>query len=139
VVTHVPAFVEVALRRLAREKPDMVVVASGGNQPQHDGEAFSIPYPAAFDRVVSVGAADTQDRWVLWDQAGRPVPADALVPGTWEMWLDRIAPGVDLLAPVGESVLRWSGSSFATAVQSGVLAREGRLVDATYADYPFIG
>jgi len=134
----VPPLLGPAMRQLAARKPNLIVLASGGNQPPHRGEDFAIPYPAAFDRVVSVGAADEDGDWVLWDRDGHPIEAEPYV-GPWENHLDRLAPGVDLIAPAGRKVVKWSGSSFATAVQSGVLAREGTLIDADYDDYPFFG
>jgi hypothetical protein len=118
-----------ALLGLLDAAPDLVVVTSAGNR------ATSVPpWPAAFhrdlqrhrDRVVAVGAVDTS----VLQRPGMPQPPRASFSNTWpgiQLW----APGVRVVGPhvrtTGEGVefcsAVWSGTSFAAATVTGVLAR----------------
>jgi subtilase family protein len=106
--------------------PQMVIVAAAGNL-SGPGEPTTPEdfWPAALDDVVAVGAVEspTSRSWAPWSNRGR--------------WVDLAAPGADLLstfvtgtlAAPGEEAetytgwARWSGTSFATAVVAGAVAR----------------
>jgi hypothetical protein len=112
-------------RAIEKLNHDTVIVAALGNYDP--GDDLAQPhYPAAFDTVVAVGAADPD---------GTPA---AITPPL--QWLDVLAPN-DVVGPFligtvtvrenGEFVDRdytsgyvsWSGSSFAAAAASGALAQ----------------
>ncbi len=115
-----PLVLAAAIDRLP---PDVVVVAAAGNHGSGGAELGRRPaWPAALDDVVAVGAADV---------TGTPA---AFTPPAC-VWVDLLAPGVDLLSSYlsGEVALggeivrfsgraRWSGSSFASAVVAGAVA-----------------
>ena len=93
---------------------DVVVVAAAGNERrQQPGLTW---YPAAYDGVLAVASVDP---------AGQPAEDSNRGP-----WVDIGAPGVDLvsLSAGGSGFVSVSGTSFATAVTSGVAA----LVRARY-------
>lgn len=115
-------------RALERLGPDVVVVAAAGNFGKHHRSAGPV-WPAAFDRVVAVGATDEDgDRP---DYSPNPIEAP---------WVDVQAPGhrVVSLFPEGELLVtqedgstrrekfegfaRWSGTSFAAAHVTGLIA-----------------
>jgi membrane-anchored mycosin MYCP len=128
-------------RAIDRLSPDIVVVAAGGNfgEVAISGDALPTPvtpiWPAAFDKVIAVGAIDTTGQYAPFNP---PVP-----------WLSMLAPGVDVesyylherveLPPEQGSSARiesftgmakWSGTSFAAAAVSGAIAamtRPGRV------------
>jgi hypothetical protein len=88
-------------------RADMLIVAAAGN------EGCACPHvPAALDTVLAVGACDKQ---------GEP-----LVSSNWGGSYQRhgiVAPGANLLgAQAGGGTIRRSGTSFAAAVVSGVVA-----------------
>lgn len=101
--------------------PRMVIVAAAGNllgpdQPKRPGNFW----PAALDGVVAVGAVEQPDSvsWAQWSNRGP--------------WVDLAAPGHMLLSTHGSAPRGgedapgwawWSGTSFATAVVSGAIAR----------------
>jgi subtilisin family serine protease len=97
---------------------DVVVVAAAGN------EARSQPgltwYPAAYDGVLAVAGVDAAGQASAESNRGA--------------WVDVAAPGEGLTAPSagGEGFVAVKGTSFATAVVSGVAA----LVRARYPDMP---
>jgi len=110
-----------ALRRVAQINPDIVVVASSGN------DGVDRPhYPAAFKGVVGVGAFDAKK-------------GEAASFSNHGQWVDACANGVDvvstyfsgnLIPPMAESLTpqyfegyaSWSGSSHATAQVTGAIA-----------------
>jgi subtilisin family serine protease len=113
---------------LERLDPDVVVVAAAGNQGRRRP-----CWPAAFKRVVAVGAVDETD-----------VPRGTLPPrAAWSnfgWWVDACAGGVDVLGPLctfdetrehaGEpgaeaftGWARWSGTSFAAPKVTGRIAQ----------------
>lgn len=123
-----PMVLAAAIDRL---DPDLVVVAAAGNhgRAQEDGPGFTEDdsrkpaWPAALDDVVAVGATTA-------DGAVADFSPDA-------PWVDVLAPGVDLVStylpkvkrPKAKVVgfndyARWSGTSFAAALVSGVIAAE---------------
>ena len=87
---------------------DVVVVAAAGNESR--SEPGLTWYPAAYDGVLAVASVDP---------AGQP--ADDSNRGAW---VDVGAPGVNLvsLSAGGDGFVSVSGTSFATAVASGVAA-----------------
>jgi len=111
--------------------PEMVIVAAAGNIDNELVDGKKPIWPAAFDKVISVGACD-----------GKGDVADFSPDAPW---VDLLAPGVDVLSTylVGDVTIRcddhddghgspvpfdgcaeWSGTSFAAATVSGVIAAE---------------
>jgi hypothetical protein len=86
------------------------IFAAGGNV-----EAAVDPnpvYPGAFEAVAAVGALDDSGVEVVWNAQGHTRD------GSWRNWIDQRAHGVDRIGLSGNPrvpVVRWSGSSFATA------------------------
>lgn len=101
------------------------VVAAGGN------ENIPTPFwPAAAapnnSNITGVDAMNLAGEVVFWDAAGMRVPVD---PG--HSYAMR-APGINLVGTTGNSVVEsWSGSSFASAVVSGLIA-SGQAPDSDY-------
>jgi membrane-anchored mycosin MYCP len=120
-----PLVLETALRKVG---PSVVVVAAAGNHGRTDGAVSGGSgrpmWPAACEHVVGVGAATT-------DGTRADFSPDA-------PWVDLLAPGVDVestyfdrrvrvTAPDGatrhfDGVAAWSGTSFAAAWVSGLIA-----------------
>lgn len=110
---------------IARIDPRVVIVAAAGNHDPESGLRRRPFWPAAFGRVIAVGAV-SQRNGVLTTAAFSPA-----LP-----WVDVEAPGVDALstylqaAELGDGSTadfdgwaRWQGTSFAAAVVSGMIAR----------------
>jgi type VII secretion-associated serine protease mycosin len=97
---------------------DVVVVAAAGNENQ--SQPGLTWYPAAYDGVLAVAGLD---------DAGQPTEESNRGP-----WVDVAAPSENLLAlsTGGQGYVLVDGTSFATAVVSGVAA----LVRARYPDLP---
>ncbi len=116
----------------------VAVVAAAGNEGGH-----ARVWPAAFDGVISVGAFDHRAPYLpAGHEPEEPVVADFSNRGSW---VTAYAPGVDVegpfidqtqpdlrpdalgsggvSAPVFEGWARWSGTSFAAATVSGIIAR----------------
>jgi membrane-anchored mycosin MYCP len=108
-----------------RLHPETVVVAAAGNLPARFNGRFRPAWPAAFDRVVAVGAANP-------DGSRAEFSPD-------EAWVDLLAPGVDVQSTFLKGRARlssggkltdeefdgfatWSGTSFAAALVSGTIA-----------------
>jgi subtilisin family serine protease len=110
-------------------------VAAVGNHAQDEGNRPI--YPAAFGNVLAVGAAEAVRGSATATDAGELADTTPDVP-----WLDLVAPGVNQVGPylVGtvaadpeivssqptpfaSGYVQWSGSSFAAAAASGVIAR----------------
>lgn len=91
-----------------------VIVAAGNDDRGSDGQLF---YPACREEAIAVGAANVAGQPQLWIHGQRVAASRS--------WWDYQAPGVDLCgAPFdtgdgGSFALRWSGSSFATALVTG--------------------
>lgn len=115
-------------------RPDLVVVAAAGNLDQRADGSYEGPaayWPAAlagdpaYPNLLAVGALDRDGRRPVWSNSGP--------------WVDLLAPGDQLLStylfytpPPGDpdpyaqryrGWAAWSGTSFATAVVSGQVAR----------------
>lgn len=109
----------VALAIAAAERVE--VIAAGGNDVLHKNLWRSNPafFPAVHPEVLGVGASSLRGQPVQWDHQGMRV-------GSPPEWWDLIAPGVDLVGGEfmsgADRAVRWSGSSFASAVVTGVLA-----------------
>jgi subtilisin family serine protease len=119
-----PAFREVlahVVTTVHRIDPDLVVVAAAGNLGEgQEPEEF---WPAALPDVVGVGAVRDGERheWASFSNRGT--------------WVDFAAPGEDLVStyfkyrpgkrhgPEFNGWAVWDGTSFATAVVSGAIAR----------------
>jgi subtilisin family serine protease len=130
-------------RAIARLTPKVVVVAAAGNYGagpgKYDADPDALPqpktpiWPAAFESVVAVGAADAN---------GETAPFSPRVP-----WVDLVAPGVQVTSDYLEGDVRvvltdedtgekreelrtfqgqalWSGTSFAAAAVSGAVAAQ---------------
>jgi membrane-anchored mycosin MYCP len=120
-------------RAIDRLDPDMVVVAAAGNHADSpspiDGKAPS--WPAAFDRVIAAGAYDpvTGRRaefspdapWVTLTAPGKNVTSTYLS-GVVRL-RDEDADGDQPRTRRFNGSARWSGTSFATGVISGVIAQ----------------
>ncbi|MEV4623927.1 S8/S53 family peptidase [Asanoa sp. NPDC049573] len=127
--TEPPEGIGHALLDLLDAAPDLVVVTSAGNR-----WTSVPPWPAAFhrdllrhrDRLVAVGAVDTSIRW----SPDLREPPRASFSNFWsgiQLW----APGVRVVGPYVRAkddayefcTAVWSGTSFAAATVTGVLAR----------------
>jgi hypothetical protein len=110
---HDPGFVSlrVALDHWRNSFPGVPIFAAGGNTP----DRLKV-YPGAFEFVRSVAAARDGGEQVVWDRTSSksgPLTAPD------RHWITDVAPGSDLVGPSGRTRsewVKWSGSSFATAV-----------------------
>ena len=94
---------------------DVVLLAAAGNKPD-----ASAVYPAAYAGVWAVTAVDA--RGLAYDRASRAAHVSFAAPGV-EVWVpDPIGASSSPDMPIGSYV---SGTSFATALASGALARLG--------------
>jgi type VII secretion-associated serine protease mycosin len=92
----------------ARSK-NVVLVAAVGNQHRTDGKPDPVPFPAALDGVIGVGAIDERGVRVGQSQVGP--------------YVDLVAPGGSVVAATrmfGHNV--WTGTSFATPMVSAAAA-----------------
>ncbi|MEV6812276.1 type VII secretion-associated serine protease mycosin [Micromonospora sp. NPDC051296] len=99
--------VEQAVRYAVEQ--DVVLVAAAGNQHQDGARPDPVPYPAAYDGVIGVGAIDQNGARFRQSQIGP--------------YVDIVAPGGAVVAAtrlVGHSV--WDGTSFATPMVSATAA-----------------
>ncbi len=116
----------VLARAIARLPSETVVVAAAGNHDADDGELGNPrppAWPAALDGVVAVGATDDAGEEAPFSPRGVP-------------WVDVLAPGVDRVSTYlrgdvsfdggdtekFDGLASWSGTSFAAASVSGVIA-----------------
>lgn len=114
------ATVRSAIARWRETFPRAPIFAAAGNSTDPDRV-----YPAAFRSVRGVAAANQQGDQVVWDHGTEtdPVPLE-------RDWVDDVAPGSGLLALSGVSrddAIKWSGSSFATAVATASYVNGGPL------------
>lgn len=94
-----------------RAEFDCPIFAAGGNVEESVDP--NPVYPGAFEGVTSVGALDECAKEVVWDAEGQTQD------GSWRDWIDELDYGVNRIGLSGNSdaeVVRWSGSSFATAL-----------------------
>ena len=110
---HDPGFLTlaVALDLWRNSFPTAPIFAAGGNTP----DTLEV-YPGAFEFVRSVAAAREGGEQVVWD---RTSSRSGSVPAPDRKWITDVAPGSDLVSPSGRTRtewVKWSGSSFATAV-----------------------
>lgn len=99
-----------------REVP---VFAAGGNR-----ESMSPIFPGAFGHVRAVAAATDGGSQVVWDENSTATP-NPPIPYSGRPWINEVAPGSELVSPSGvgpNEWVKWSGSSFATAVATGSYA-----------------
>lgn len=116
-----PAQIERALGRLFERRPGVVVVAAAANRPT-ELPSWPAAFTRDFPRLVAVGAVD---------DTGPPAPGVRRPPlasfGTRWTGVDVYSSAVRVLGPTlwhGEAGWsRWSGTSFAAATISGILAR----------------
>lgn len=123
-----PLLLKASLRALLRRCPELVVVASAGNNDSTDP-----CYPAAFaveaefaGRVVSVGALDAEGyRWP-YSNYGRWVTASTLGVRLWAPYVEGLEHpsnepdgSPERFPPLG--CASWSGTSFSTALVAGRL------------------
>lgn len=100
---------------------EATVFAAGGNAN------MAVPvYPAAFPGVRGVGAGiDGATQQQVWDDSGTGVTANH------RFWIDDVAPGLALLGAGGLDeldVVKWSGSSFSSAVAAASYAKRAPYV-----------
>jgi hypothetical protein len=98
--------------------PRTVVFAAGGNTP-----APERIFPAAFNHVRAVAAARVGGVPVAWDPHAASPRQPVDIPR--RPWITDAAPGVDLVGSSGVSSdpwVKWSGSSFASAVAAACFA-----------------
>jgi subtilisin family serine protease len=95
---------EVIAEALEALPPEVVVVAAVANNASP-----LVTYPAAHEKVLSVGAATRDGKIAEFSGFGA--------------WIDLYAPGVEITGPVGAKDFgRWSGTSLAAAVVTGQIA-----------------
>jgi hypothetical protein len=103
--------------------PGSTTFAAGGNE-EHNQQFW----PGALDNVRAVAAANLDGQQVVWHEE-----EEIVYPG--RSWINDVAPGSNLASLSGAGNTQsvgWSGSSFATAVASALLARgEDPFVDAS--------
>lgn len=147
-----PGDVEVLIELMGKpdpldtNEPLVDVVAAGGNEanvleelmlldPEQAGASLTTAfYPAAFDDAIGVGALSDDERGelpVTWDESGMRVFGEGV---SW----NEMAPGVDVIALFlsEDEAIVWSGSSFATAIYTGLLANPQRDVTNTFGEIP---
>lgn len=104
------AMLESALGRWREVFPNTPIFAGAGNSPEpHE------VYPAAVAHVRGVAAADHDGDQIVWDASDTEVAPNPPM----RSWVDDVAPGSQLIGLGGrgsDDAIKWSGSSFATAV-----------------------
>lgn len=106
-----------AIARWRDAFPKTPVFAAAGNTP-----AAETIYPAAFRYVRGVAAADGYGKQIVWDRDNSAIEPPA------RHWVDDVGPGSEIIGLGGrspEDSIRWSGSSFASAVASASYVNGG--------------
>lgn len=135
--------------QLAGQWKDVYIVGSAGNDSDRLGQVptgKSVRYPAASTGVLGVGAtdADGQHAWYsniselqptqgIITLGGSSSPNNAQAQGILGVWIDKLpdaaftppppAPGTPVTETNPDACARWSGTSFATPIVTGTLAR----------------
>ncbi len=126
----------VAIAYWLQRFPRAPIFAAGGNTP-----AKRPVYPGAFQHVRAVAAAIDGGDHVVWDPHSTTKPKPPTVVPR-RPWITDVAPGSNLLGPSGVSkdhVVKWSGSSFATAVATACyVSRRPMEVDIDLICWPAI-
>lgn len=110
-----------AIARWREVFPKTPVFAAAGNSP----ETVEI-FPAAFRYARGVAAANHEGDQIVWDSHGSEVEPNP----PERQWVDDVAPGSNLIGLGGrapDDVIKWSGSSFATAVATASYVNGGPL------------
>jgi subtilisin family serine protease len=124
----------VLTRAIQRIGPDVQVVAAAGNsdaRDANDGTRKTVYWPAAYEEVLAVTARDADDRIPDWS-----APPDL-------PWVDCVALGADVVSTyppldvanakdglaafvpeAAAAIVSWSGTSFAAAKVTGLIAAE---------------
>lgn len=113
-----------ALRLLFAENPDLQVVAAAGNHA-----SLRMSWPAAFKRVIGVGAVDANGSPAFFASQGYHVDCCALgvdVEGAFPLEDDVLWPHTAGPRDYSAGFATWSGSSFATGQVAGAIAAEMR-------------
>lgn len=117
-----PVATRVAMQILAKEHPDVLVVASAGNSP--DTKPF---YPASFDGVQSVASLRANLKPSEWSSRGGTVDFSAVGEGVVSTYVEgKESPAVDKDAPDDFTRPSWAlgtGTSFAAPQVVGEIAR----------------
>jgi hypothetical protein len=123
------------IRAVLADLPHVLVVAATANR-WNDRPSWPAAFTEELDNVIAVGAVDET---VIPEETEPPVPLpepDAAFGSRWS-GIDAYASGVRVLGPTvadGKAGwCRWSGTSFAAASVSGILAR-ARAVPADWRD-----
>lgn len=125
------ATLESALGRWREIFPHAPIFAGAGNSPEPDAV-----YPAAIPGVRGVAAADREGNQIVWDGNDEEITPNPPL----RSWVDDVAPGSQLIGLSGrgaDETVKWSGSSFATAVATASHTQGGPYeVDDSIAYWP---
>jgi subtilisin family serine protease len=134
-----PWTLEQALGDLERRHPDVAVVASAGNAGTE--QEF---WPAAFEQVTAVGALANQGGWKLADYTNRGAWVDVFVPATdvLSTYIQYSGPAVyadgarllDKWVDHRTGWATWSGTSMASAIWAGAIARAAGVLGCSAAE-----
>ncbi len=117
---------QLAISQWLTKFPNAPVFAAGGND-----EVTQTFFPAAFDEVTGVGAADLAGVETVWDTSNNPKAAP---PRDWTN--GNVVPGSNIVNVGNPSqAFVWSGSSFATAVASSLYV-SGKSLTPQYTNAP---
>ncbi|MBK8077908.1 MAG: S8/S53 family peptidase [Kineosporiaceae bacterium] len=114
-----PLALQLAMRRLAAEYPEVLVIAAAGN----DGNDTEM-WPAAFKNVVAVAALTAELQPTEWSSRGDWVSCSTVGEGIVSTFVDgteTAAAGGSVFGP--SSWAMWSGTSFAAPQIAGAVAR----------------